>query len=169
MKRTLLVLTLFSFFTAPCFATSSEDSRSKTGIMVSLQGTHSDIVLPFRISPNILLGPSISFFYAEDVGSDIGIGVLFKSYQTDQIDRSVARFWSLRSGLFFASPKNGDSSTDMMFGIGYGADYYLHPNVALGAEAQLNLVKSDKNSSRFGNPGGVNVNTAGSLALTIFF
>lgn len=58
---------------------------------------------------------------------------------------------------------------DDEFDPGYGAEYFFDDQLSLGIEAQLNFSKSADNSGRFGNPGGLNANTATMLFATIYF
>jgi hypothetical protein len=41
--------------------------------------------------------------------------------------------------------------------------------LSFGVEAQGNFTKSDKNSLRYGNPDGLNFNTATMISATIYF
>jgi hypothetical protein len=53
--------------------------------------------------------------------------------------------------------------------VAFGAEYFLSDSFSFGVEAQGNLTKSDENSSRFGNPGGVNFNTGAMVSATVYF
>jgi len=54
-------------------------------------------------------------------------------------------------------------------GLNFGGEYYISEHFSVGIEAQGNLTKSDKNSGRFGNPGGVNINLATMIFATMYF
>ncbi len=115
-----------------------------------------------------MFGPSFSFLYVEDGGKDVGIGLLYKSYLKAERD-PVSTFFTIRAGVLHLSPEIGQSTTDVLGGFGTGADYFISEWATIGVEAQLNATKSDKNSNRFGNRGGLNVNTGMAVQLTIFF
>ncbi len=50
-----------------------------------------------------------------------------------------------------------------------GGEYFFSSSFSVGIEAQLNLTFSDKNSVRFANPGGTNLNTGSVIYASIYF
>ena len=99
-------------------------------------------------------------------GNDIGFGIGYKSYLKSS---KVSPYFSPKAGVFINNPDKGKSLVDLYFGLGIGADYFFDPKFCIGVEAQLNGTKSDKMSARFGNPGGINLNTAAALNAIIYF
>jgi len=86
----------------------------------------------------------------------------------------LAPYVGLKLGtiLNFPSSENSvDSKTkvDLLGGLAFGAEYFFTENFSLGVEAQGNFTKSDENSFRFGNPDGLNFNTATMISATIYF
>jgi hypothetical protein len=66
-------------------------------------------------------------------------------------------------------PGEGDSVTDIIAGLGFGGDFFLDEQFSLGVELQGNFTFSDEGSMRFGNPGGINFNTASQITASIYF
>lgn len=64
---------------------------------------------------------------------------------------------------------NGSTVTDTLFGLLFGAEYFLDQQFSVGGELQLNMTFSDKSSNRFGNPNGTNVNNGTALHATFYF
>ncbi len=129
--------------------------------------------LPSRYgSQRILyLAPAIGLSYAETVSTDVAIGLMPKYYfKTDKfapfIDIKVAGI------INYPSEENtidDEQKLDFMGGIGFGAEYFLNPHFSFGVEAQANMTLSDKDSDRYGNPDGMNINLATAVIANIYF
>jgi hypothetical protein len=146
------------------------DNEPKVGIsaLVSsiIEGSQLDIVVPIWAGSKFVVAPSIYVLSIQDAGSDIGVGILLRNYFRKS---KVAPFICGRVGLYINAPKDDDSATDFLYGIGIGSEYFIDKNLSLGFEAQVNATTSDENSSRFGNPGKTNINTATAGFVTIYF
>ncbi|HEX2867041.1 MAG TPA: hypothetical protein VHO03_08355 [Ignavibacteriales bacterium] len=160
------------FITLICFTVSLNAQEQETttgqslGLTAALQNSQMDIMMPIFLSNEVALAPSVGFSSVGDSFTDFALGLMGRFY----INRSrVSPFLSARLGLLLASPKDGDSLTDIVMGLGGGGEYFISRYFSLGVEAQLNISKSDKNSGRFGNPGGTNVNTASAIFATVYF
>jgi hypothetical protein len=132
----------------------------------SFQGTQLDITMPVWMSGTSQLLPSLMGIYVEDAGFDIGLGLGYKNYF--RISK-VSPYFSPKVGAFINIPDKGKILVDLYFSLGIGADYFFDPKFSVGIEAQLNGTVSDDHSSRFGNPGGLNLNTAAALTANIYF
>ncbi|NIS38770.1 hypothetical protein GWN91_06460 [Candidatus Saccharibacteria bacterium] len=158
------LLIFFSFISISLSA--QEENHTKVGLSALLQDSQLDIVLPIWTSQKFALVPGVSFVSIEDGGTDIGIGLSLRNYFKET---EIAPFITGRFAALISSPAEGDSTTDFVAGIGTGGEYFLHEQFSLGVEGQLNFSFSDDQSSRFGNPGGMNINTASVVFATVYF
>lgn len=171
MKKINCMTVFFLLIVMSCTIYAQKtDNEPKVGIsaLVSsiVEGNQLDIVVPIWANPRFVLAPSLYVFSVQDAGSDIGVGFLLRNYFRKS---KVAPFICGRVGLYINSPKDGDSATDFLYGIGIGSEYFIDKNFSIGFEAQVNATTSDENSSRFGNPGKTNINTATAGFVTIYF
>ncbi|MCI0696980.1 hypothetical protein L0337_33865 [candidate division KSB1 bacterium] len=157
------ILAIFIF--QPVYAQTQPEDRT-FGLSASFQESQFDIILPFWIEQRAVLAPAISAVYAEDIGTDLGAGLVFRGYFGM---RKVTPYLGARFGALISMPSRSDSITDFFFGLLYGGEFFLDPHFSIGVEAQANLVKSDEKSTRFGNPGGVNINTAAAVIVNAYF
>lgn len=164
MKSLLLLLAFLLF--SKLLTAQEEDNDRNWGLGASFQGTQLDITIPIWITETSILSPTVMGIYVEDAGYDIGFGIGYKSYLKSS---KVSPYFSPKAGVFINNPDKGKSLVDLYFGLGIGADYFFDPKFCIGVEAQLNGTKSDKMSARFGNPGGINLNTAAALNAIIYF
>lgn len=154
------------FFLISTTAYNQEQTQKSWGLSASLQNNQFDIGIPSYLSQTEILIPSFNVLFIEQSGWDLGVGLAFKHYtRSEKIDP----FISVRAGSFFTIPKKGKTTVDLTAGLGAGADYFFDEKFSIGIEAQLNLTKSNKNSSRFGNPSNINVNTASAVVASIYF
>ncbi len=164
MKKVVLVI--IGIIMLGAAAQSKEPNADRgMGMGASFQGEQSDVLLQFPFSESITFGPYFRFFYAEDRGFDYGIGAFSKFYINN---KKVSPFICAQLGIMISSPEVGDNLTDIIAGGGVGMDYFLDNNISIGIHAMLVVTKSDDHSSRFGNPGGVNINTSTGLTAFIY-
>ena len=67
------------------------------------------------------------------------------------------------------SGKREVGQTDIIGGVALGGEYFLSDHFSFGVEAQANVTRSDNQSFRFGNPGGLTLNTATAVLATVYF
>jgi hypothetical protein len=167
MNRTSLILVAFGLL---CFATaygqSESDSQRTVGISASIQGSQFDIQLPIWTSSRFSVSPAFGLVFVEDAGSDYRFGLVGRYYLKTQ---KVSPFLGGRIGVLLASPKNADNTTDVIAGFLGGGEYFFDEKFSVGVEGQVNASFSDKKSTRFGNPGATNVNTAAAVFVSIYF
>ncbi len=135
------------------------------GLSASIQSAQSFIVVPIFVGDRLVLAPGVALSYAEGTGTDLGLALGPKFYT--EMGR-IAPYLALRGAAFVALPSGGSSVIDWLFGIAFGGDYFVNPRFSFGVEAQLNATVSDNVSPRFGNPGGVNLDTAAAVNVTIY-
>lgn len=136
------------------------------GLSALVQNEQIDIGIPIKINKHIVLSPFVGVQYVEDASTDLSLGMSCKIYTSI---KKLSPYIGPRIGLLRNMPKDQDAIQDYLFGIFYGGEYFFSSNLSLGVEAQLNMVSSDKNSNRFGNPGGLSINTATAIVANIYF
>ncbi len=165
----VIIFFLLVVMSSTIFAQKTDD-QPKVGIsaLVSsiVKSDQMDIVMPIWTSPKFVVAPSLYVLSIQDAGSDIGVGILLRNYLRKS---KVAPFVCGRVGFYLNAPKDGDSTTDFLYGIGIGSEYFIDKNFSIGFEAQVNAATSDENSGRFGNPGKTNINTATAGFVSIYF
>ncbi|MFB0517285.1 MAG: hypothetical protein ACETWG_11880 [Candidatus Neomarinimicrobiota bacterium] len=96
-----------------------------------------------------------------------GLGFGLRFYRRPR--QSVYPYLRIGLGVLGLDPESGDATTDLLVGLAYGGEYFLAKRFSLGIEAQLTFTKSDEESARFGNPGGLNANTATQIYATLYW
>jgi hypothetical protein len=157
-----------SLFGAVKPTVSQEKAVERTfGLSASIQGGQLDVILPVWAGNKVVIAPAFNIVYVEDAGVDLGIGIAPRFYL--QMD-NVAPYIGGRVGTFFNLPSgNAKNSTDWLLGLAVGGEYFLNPKFSLGVEAQTNFAISDDLSGRFGNPGGLSLNTAAAVFASVYF
>ena len=168
MKKTI-ILALFVILLSSNALFSQ--TKRKIGLSGSIQSSQMGISLPIWLGEKFVLAPAIDFEFAEKIGTDLSIGLAPRFYLKNE---KLAPYFGLKIGTalnFPSSTNTTDTVTkfDIIGGLAFGAEYFIDDNFSLGVEAQGNFTKSDENSNRFGNPGGLNFNTATMLSATIYF
>lgn len=171
-KYKILFLLIIIFFNTLIFSQNELDEQ-KIGISALVQDGQYDILLPLVLSSSIVIAPAIGIASVSDAGTDIGLGVVTRFYLNDS---KVKPFLGGRAGVMIFSPskpegsnEDPESTTDFILGFLAGGEYFLDEGFSFGVEAQLNASISDENSSRFGNPGGFNINTGAAVFATVYF
>ena len=170
MKGRLLTIlfTIVSLFTSVGQSVCQEETVDKTvGLSASVQGGQLDIILPIWAGNKIVIAPAFSVVYFEDAAIDLGVGIAPRFYlRTGR----VAPYIGGRVAAFFLMPSgNAQDITDWLLGLALGGEYFLDPKFSIGVEAQVNFAISDDLSGRFGNPGGLSLNTATAIFVSIYF
>jgi hypothetical protein len=163
---------VFSLFLTCLFSNYlfSQTNR-KIGLSGSVQNSQLGISLPIWLGEKFVLAPALDFEYAEKIGTDFSIGLAPRFYLKKD---KLSPYFGLKFGTSINIPSSDntiDTKTkfDIIGGLAFGAEYFIGDNFSVGAEAQGNFTKSDKNSNRYGNPGGLNFNTATMISATIYF
>ena len=149
-------------------AVAQEQAAQRTlGLSASIQAGQLDVILPIWAGDRVVIAPAFNFAYVEDGGIDLGVGVVPRFYL--RMDK-IAPYVSARGGAFFNLPSgSGEDTIDWVVGLAFGGEYFFHPKFSVGVEAQANCAISDDLSDRFGNPGGLNLNTATAVLASIYF
>jgi hypothetical protein len=146
-------------------------SDLKYGLSGSVQSSQFGISVPMWLGEKFVLAPGFDLKYAETVGTDFSIGLAARFYSRVE---SLRPYFGMKAGtaVYMPSSKNGINTTtkvDILGGIAYGLEYFITDNLSFGVEAQGNITKSGEKSTRYGNPGGLNFNTATMISATIYF
>ena len=170
--RFFLLLSIFSFAITISFA----QGKGKIGLSGSLQENQYGILIPIWITDNLSIAPAFDFKYAEKIGTDFSLGIVPRFYIKTE---KFSPYFGLKFGALFNissseyvinnTTSKKETTIDIIGGLAFGAEYFLSENFSFGLEVQGNLTKSDKNSSRFGNPNGINFNTGTAISATIYF
>lgn len=160
----VIAIVVVGWTTTPLRA--SEPPKGGFGLMASLQSEQLDLTLPYWCSPSIVVAPSVRLVKVGDSYSDVGVGGTLRCYRRRA---TVSPYFGLRGMALIMSPKNGDGWTDILFGSSFGGDYFFEQHFSVGVEAQLNLTFSADSSTRFGNPGRTNINTAMGAFVAVYF
>lgn len=164
MKKTHLIL---AFLLIGSTFLNAQDTERKFGFTASIQSEQIDFLIPIWVSNKVTISPSISFIAAQDVGSDLSLGLVPKVYLSDPVN--AVPYLTGRVATVIGIPKEGDNIYDFILGLGVGGEYFFQSQFSIGIELQGNLTISDEGSFRFGNPGNVNFNTATALTASIYF
>jgi hypothetical protein len=141
-------------------------SAPKIGFSASLQDNQFDFLIPIWIGSKATIAPVFGITWVQDAGTDLHIGLVPKIYFSRN---KVSPFISFRCALLRTIPSVGEGTTDWLLGLSIGGEYFFDENFSVGIESQLNYTMSDKRSTRFGNPGKNNINTATALFASIYF
>lgn len=173
MKRVILMSVLLLGFTGlQIKAQEKMNPNNRTvGITASIQQSQLGILVPIWVGPKVSISPGLDIAYAQTVGTDLGIGVVPKFYLKAE---KLSPYFSMRAGAIFNIPSSDneiqdETKVDILAGLGFGAEYFFDEHFSMGVEAQANFTFSDESSDRFGNPDGMNFNTAAAVTASIYF
>jgi len=148
-----------------------DDFKRTIGLSGSIQGSQFGISIPIWIGEKFVLAPSFSIKQVERSGGDYSFALSPRYYFKTE---KLAPYAGLKLGALFnkldsESDNSSNFKVDYLFGLAFGAEYFLSPNFSFGVEAQANLTKSSENSYRFGNPGGLVFNTGTMITASVYF
>ena len=165
-SSTACLIVMISVVFASMASAAMPPAAGTIGLMASMQSEQVDILVPCWVSASINLAPSARFVSIGDAYSDYGVGASLRFYRRSE---NVSPYVGIRSMALFVSPKTGNGWTDFVIGGAFGGDYFLDEHFSVGVEAQLNVTKSAEESTRFGNPGGTNINSAMGVFAAVYF
>lgn len=164
MKTKRLICTIFL---GMVLFSGFAQERPKMGITGTLQDNQLGIMMPFWVGEKLVLAPAFDFKFAKSIGSEISLGLIPRFYFKNE---KLCPYFGLKAGVMLYRVFDSNQNTlDLLGGLAYGVEYFFDNNFSVGVELQGNVSKSDKNSIRFGNPGGINFNTATMVMATIYF
>jgi len=150
-----------------------ETSNVRVGLTASLTNPHLDIILPIYFGNTFSIAPAFGFASVEDIGSDVSLGFVMRSYQ---VKSSISKYVGLglammksKSDVDSVFPTSYETQTDLLVSPQVGVEKNFDSSFAIGISAQVNIVKPDKNSFRLGYPDKLLINTGTSLYATLFF
>lgn len=167
MQSFRLAVSILVMLVTSGFGVAAEPPQSgSVGLMATIQTEQLDILVPVWASQAIMVAPAVRIVSVGDAYTDIGLGTAVRFYRRSE---SVSPYVGVRGMALFVSPIVGNGWTDFVLGGMFGGDYFLSESFSVGVEAQLNVTKSDDGSTRFGNPGGTNLNTAAGVFVSVYF
>ncbi len=164
MKR-VVFLTLMIFFTN-FVAAQDKEKNPRFGLTASYQSASFDILFNVWLNQKIKISPGFGLIHSSDNGSDYTLGLVLQFFMREG---KIRPYSALRFASIISSPKQSTGTTDLLFGLGFGSEYFFTKNFSVSIEAQLNVIKSDEKSMRFQNPGGTNINTATVFLASLYF
>lgn len=162
--RTIFIAALFLLLTTQAMA---QKEPGTIGITASIQNNQYNYILPYWVDTNLIVAPTFALLKASDISLDIEAGIIAKAFikQTE----NWGQYIGVKAAILYFDPENRSTQKDFLGGLAYGAEYFFHDKVSLGAELQFNATISDKTSHRFSNPNGVNFNTATAIYISFYF
>lgn len=153
------------------FSKTYAQQNAKVGLTATVQETSLGIMVPVWFNNHFMLAPAFSVKSAQNIGTDYSIGLIPRFYFKKE---TLSPYIGLKVGSLINVPSSTNSVNtttvvDLMGGVAFGAEYFLSDHFSFGVETQGNFTKSGKDSNRFGNPGGVNFNTATMFLATVYF
>lgn len=170
MKKSHYILFLALLLSLSYSTHAQDTSRRIIGLSATIQTAQYGIMIPVWLGKYVSIAPSFDFNWGKTIGTDYAIGLVPKFYfKTNKL----APYISVRAGFasFIPDKENVTEkrTTDWIVGIAFGGEYFFDKSFSLGVEIQGNYSKSDKNSMRFGNPGGDNFNLATMVSANAYF
>lgn len=144
---------------------SQEEHQTRIGISSVMQDSQVDIMLPIKME-QFSIAPSLALIWSENIGTEVHLGIAPKVYLST--GKALPYFGAKVSFLIY-SPNNRISVADYMVGLNGGGEYFFDTHFSMGVEAQMNITVSNEKSTRFGNPGKTNLNTATAIFATYYF
>lgn len=167
LLRCIITISFTLMLPLLAYSQQTEDQNlRKVGLTALVQSGQFDVLMPVWVGSKTVIGPSVSFVSVSDSGSELGVGAFTKFYFHTE---TIAPFWGLRGGALIGMPSEADNIVDFITGLSVGGDYFIHEKFSFGVEVQGNFTISDDGSTRFGNPGGVNFNTASLITASLYF
>jgi hypothetical protein len=175
-RLSILILTLQCIFLQSLYSQDTSPSKNiaapkettsfKVGLSASLQDNQADILVPIWLGSYISISPGFGINWVQDGGTDLRLMLIPRFYFTK---KKISPFIGLRLGVLQAIPSVGSNTTDFLAGLTFGGEYFLDSHFSFGIESQANMTISDDKSTRFGNPGKSNLNTATAIFATVYF
>ena len=155
--------------TGIAFAQDSTQAAPVIGLTASLQSSQLDMLMPIWVNNNISIAPMLGLAWEDGSGADLHLGIEPRLY----LNRNrVSPYIGLQAGMFDVIPASGtgiSSTKDWLLGLAFGGEYFVDEHFSVGVESQGNFTFSDPKSTRFGNPGKTNFNTAAAVFATVYF
>jgi len=138
-KYFLLTLA-FAIFASLNSGYAQGEMTRKFGLTGSVQGGQTTILVPLWLGDRLTVAPGFSLDWEDGGDTDIGLLVMPRLY----LDMNrIAPYISGTVGVMLNMPNGGGDTTDLMFGLGLGGEYFINPKFSFGVEARLNGMIED--------------------------
>jgi len=138
-KYFLLTLA-FAIFASLNSGFAQGEMTRKFGLTGSVQGGQTTILVPLWLGDRLTVAPGFSLDWEDGGDTDIGLLVMPRLY----LDMNrIAPYISGTVGVMLNMPNGGGDTTDLMFGLGLGGEYFINPKFSFGVEARLNGMIED--------------------------
>lgn len=177
MKKIALVI-FVSFISTYSFNQKETETPPKWGLSAAVQNSSIGFQLPVWLGESIIIAPSLGAAYRDNFGWELQFGIaprffLNKNNLRPYLGFKVASIIDLPSKVnatdILGNPIDFENTIDLIGGLSFGGEYFFSNHFSIGLEIQANVIKSDENSLRFGNPGGINFNTGALALINIYF
>jgi len=174
IKKTFFFLVIFFWFISLAIGqypmVRSAQNEGKFGLGAYFSNDQQGLLLPFWLTDNFALVPTLQLKYFQKQDLDFTLGLNTRHYLA--VDE-LAVYFGFRVGsmlLFPYSEEEQDKAvrSDLFAGITFGVEYFFSRNFSVGMEVQNDFYKSDERSLRFNNPGGYGFSIA-PVIITIFY
>lgn len=120
---------------------SGETINRSVGLGAYMQFGHIDLIIPVWVSPKLAIVPVVGATNTENVGTDIGVGLVIRIYQ--KIAR-VSPYFGVRGHAEVMMPSGGGgSTTDVEGGVLFGGEFFLNNQFSFGIEAHAAVLIPD--------------------------
>jgi hypothetical protein len=174
IKKALISLVIFFWFISLAVGqypmVRSSQNEGKFGLGAYFSSEQSGLLLPFWLTDNFVLIPTLHLKYFQKQDLDFTLGLNTRHYLSVE---ELAVYFGFRVGSMLFIPyaqEEMDKSlrSDLFAGITFGTEYFFSRNFSVGMEVQAEFYKSDERSQRFNNPGGYGFSFA-PVIMTIFY
>ena len=133
-KYFLLTLA-FAIFASLNSGFAQGEMTRKFGLTGSVQGGQTTILVPLWLGDRLTVAPGFSLLWVDGVTTNIGLQVTPRLYL--DMDR-IAPYITGTVGVRLNMPNAAGDTTDLMFALGFGGEYFINPKFSFGVEALLN-------------------------------
>ncbi len=170
----LPIVFLFLFF-GHSFAQNAPSrlmqNKGRIGIGASFHKDNRFLLIPYWLTNSFVIVPSVHFTYFQKQELDLILGLSTRQYISSN---NVSSYLGFRLGTMMYKPYDVEeidrfTRTDLFAGLTFGMEYYLARQFSVGVEIQGDFIKSDDNSYRFDNEGGIGFKITPVLQVSFYF
>ena len=140
---------------------AQEEMTRKFGLTGSVQGAQTTILVPLWLGDKFTLAPGFNLSWVDGGTTNIGLLVMPRLYL--HMNR-IAPYISGTAGVMLNMPNGGGDTTDLMFGLGLGGEYFINPKFSFGVEARLNGMMLDLSGAKV-----FSITTANAVHANVYF
>ncbi len=159
-KYVLLTLTLVLFASLNS-GYAQEEMIRKFGLTGSVQGGQTTILVPLWLGDRLTVAPGFNVIWVDGSRTNIGLQVTPRIY----LDMNrIAPYITGTVGVRLNMPNAAGDTTDLMFALGFGGEYFINPKFSFGVEALLNGFSTDISGANI-----LSITTATAVHANVYF